>query len=406
MAFSSSQYEDQRSAKITRAPYRFQNVRRLSRGVSKIYFSVFRQLERPIQWGLLLLEPELAHRITLKMVSASEKLLPSRDDDDEVLSQRVFGLLFKNPIGVAAGLDKDAEAVSGLLNNYGFGFVEVGTVTPRRQLGNIGTRVFRLRKDDAIINRFGFNSAGMETVAARLALRARKGGVVGVNIGANKDSTDRGDDYVRLIETFAPLASYFTVNISSPNTPGLRDLQQAQALDELLERVIDARERASVNSSRKPILLKIAPDLSLSGLDDVVGIARKHQVDGMIVSNTTVTRPGSVHRDGLATESGGLSGTPLFKLSTRMLAEAFVRAEGAFPLIGVGGIDSGAAAIAKIKAGATLIQLYTALVYHGMGLVEEIKADLVAALKRGHRNSLAAMVGVDAADITAESWPT
>ncbi len=192
---------------------------------------------------------------------------------------------------------------------------------------------------------------------------------MGVNIGANRDSVDRTEDYVRLIETFAAVASYFTVNVSSPNTPGLRDLQEAKALDDLLARVIDARERVSARAGSTPVLLKIAPDLTLPDLDDVVGVARKHRVDGMIVGNTTISRPGSLRDRDKAREQGGLSGRPLFKLSTRMLAETFVRAEGAFPLIGVGGVDSGATAIAKIKAGATLLQLYTGLVYRGIGVV-------------------------------------
>ena len=236
--------------------------------------------------------------------------------------------------------------------------------------------------------------------------RRNAGGIVGVNIGANRNSTDRIDDYARLIETFSAVASYFTVNVSSPNTPGLRDLQQAKALDDLLARVIDAREKVRPRSGLTPVLLKIAPDLTLSELDDIVGVARKRRVDGMIVGNTTISRPGSLRARDKAREQGGLSGKPLFKLSTRMLAETFVRAEGAFPLIGVGGIDSGATAIAKIKAGASLLQLYTGMVYRGIGLVTEIKADLTAALKRGHRNLLASMVGTDAAAITAESWPS
>ena len=235
--------------------------------------------------------------------------------------------------------------------------------------------------------------------------RRNAGGIVGVNIGANRDSTDRSEDYARLIETFAGVASYFTVNVSSPNTPGLRDLQQATALDDLLGRVLEARERIRARAGLVPVLLKIAPDLTLPDLDDVVGVARKRRVDGMIVGNTTISRPGSLRDRERAREQGGLSGRPMFKLATRMLAETFVRAEGAFPLIGVGGIDSGATAIAKIKAGATLVQLYTGLVYRGISVVNEIKADLTAALKRGHRNSLVSMVGTDAAAITAESWP-
>src|SRR5581483_762949 len=220
---------------------------------------------------------------------------------------------------------------------------------------------------------------------------------VGVNIGANRDSADRIEDYVRLIETFAAVASYFTINVSSPNTPGLRDLQQANALDDLLARVVAARDQVSSRAGPTPVLLKIAPDLTLAELDDVVG---------MIVGNTTVTRPASLREREKAKEQGGLSGRPLFKLSTRMLAETFVRAEGAFPLIGVGGIDSGPTAIAKIKAGATLVQVYSRLIYRGIRLLHEIKSDLAAALKRGHRSSLAALVGTDAAAMTAESWPS
>jgi dihydroorotate dehydrogenase len=307
-------------------------------------------------------------------------------------------------VGLAAGFDKNAQVVDALLR-LGFGSVEIGTVTPRPQAGNPRPRLFRLEADQGVINRLGFNNDGEAAVLARLAARAGQGGIVGLNVGANRDSVDRAADYVRLIEAFAPVAGYFTVNVSSPNTPGLRDLQQAKALDELLARVVDARERVRLRAGTTPVLLKIAPDLTLSDLDDVVGIARKHRLDGMIVANTTLARPPSLRARDKAGEAGGLSGRPLFKLSTPMLAETFVRAEGAFPLIGAGGIDSGPAAIAKIKAGASLLQLYTGLIYRGIGLVAEIKADLMAALKRGHRDSLAAMVGVDAADMTAESWP-
>jgi dihydroorotate dehydrogenase len=317
---------------------------------------------------------------------------------------RAFGLNFPNPLGVAAGLDKNAQVPDALLR-LGFGFVEIGTVTPRAQSGNPRPRMFRLDGDNGVINRLGFNNEGEAAVLARLAARANEGGIVGVNVGANRDSTDRIADYVRLIGAFAPVASYFTVNVSSPNTPGLRDLQQSKALDELLARVIEVRDKATERAGPAPVLLKIAPDLTLGELDDVVGLARKHRVDGMIVGNTTISRPGSLCEREKAQQAGGLSGRPLFKLSTRMLAETFVRAESAFPLIGVGGIDSGATAIAKIKAGATLIQLYTSLVFRGLGLVSEIKRDLLAALNRGHRDSLLAMVGSDAADMTAEAWP-
>src|SRR6185312_3350587 len=348
------------------------------------------------------LDPEDAHRLALKAL----RFMPGRGRpaDPPELAVRAFGLNFPNPAGIAPGFDKNAEAPDALLR-LGFAFVEVGTITPRPQSGNPRPRLFRLDADEGVINRLGFNNDGAPAVLARLAARAKEGGVVGVNIGANRDATDRAEDYVRLIETFAPVATYFTINVSSPNTPGLRDLQQANALDDLLARVVGAREEVAPRSGPTPVLLKIAPDLTLTELDDVVGVARKRRVDGMIIGNTTISRPAALRDRAKANEQGGLSGRPLFRLATRMLAETFVRAEGAFPLIGAGGIDSGPTAIAKVKAGATLLQLYTGLVFRGVGLVGEIKSDLSAALKRGHRNSLAEMVGVDAAEMTAESWP-
>ncbi|TXJ34112.1 MAG: quinone-dependent dihydroorotate dehydrogenase [Afipia sp.] len=348
------------------------------------------------------LDPEDAHRLAI----AGLRLLPPGKPraSDPKLAVRAFGLNFPNPVGMAAGFDKNAEAPDALLK-LGFGFVEIGSVTPKPQEGNPRPRLFRLEQDSGVINRMGFNNDGAEAVLRRLAARARLGGIVGVNVGANKDSADRTADYVRLIELFAPVASYFTVNISSPNTPGLRNLQQAAALDDLLARVIDARERVRKNAGDSPLLLKIAPDLTLQELDDVVHIARSRRVDGMIVANTTLSRPATLRETAKAKEQGGLSGRPLLRLSTRMVAETYVRAEGAFPLIGVGGIDSGGAALMKIRAGATLIQLYSSLVYKGLGLVEDIKADLVSTLRRTGRDSLTEIVGADAATITAEPWP-
>jgi dihydroorotate dehydrogenase len=347
-------------------------------------------------------DPEDAHRMAIQGL----RLLPpmrSRPDDPK-LAVRAFGLNFPNPIGMAAGFDKSAEAPDALLR-LGFGFVEIGSVTPKPQAGNPRPRLFRLERDEAVINRMGFNNDGAQAVLRRLAARAHLGGIVGVNVGANKDTADRVADYVRLIETFAPVASYFTVNVSSPNTPGLRNLQQAAALDDLLAKVIDARERVRRNAGDSPVLLKIAPDLSLSELDDVVQIARSRRVDGMIVANTTLARPSTLREGVRAGEQGGLSGRPLFRLSTRMVAETYVRAEGAFPLVGVGGIDSGGAALTKIRAGASLIQLYSSLIYKGLGLVEDIKNDLSSTLLRTGRDSLSEIVGADAATITAEDWP-
>ena len=348
------------------------------------------------------LDPEDAHRMAIHGLRLLPPVRPRPDDPK--LAMRAFGLNFPNPIGMAAGFDKSAEAPDALLR-LGFGFVEIGTVTPKPQTGNPRPRLFRLERDEGVINRMGFNNDGAEAVLRRLASRAHLSGIVGVNVGANKDSPDRAADYVKLIETFAPVASYFTVNVSSPNTPGLRNLQQSAALDDLLAKVIDARERVRKNAGNSPVLLKIAPDLSLTELDDVVHVARSRRVDGMIVANTTLARPSTLRETNRLKEQGGLSGRPLFRLSTRMVAETYVRAEGAFPLIGVGGIDTGGAALTKIRAGASLIQLYSSLVYKGLGLVEDIKRDLSSTLLRTGRNSLSEIVGADAATITAEDWP-
>jgi dihydroorotate dehydrogenase len=361
---------------------------------------LFEALARPL---LRLLDAEDAHRLAIHALKFPPfvKLVA----DDPRLAVRAFGLNFPNPVGMAAGFDKHAEVPDALLR-LGFGFVEVGTVTSRPQPGNPRPRVFRLHRDRAVINRLGFNSEGAQVVLRRLAARANEGGIVGINIGANKESTDRIGDYVRLIETFAPVVSYFAVNISSPNTPGLRDLQQAETLDALLVRVMDARARMSRQAGITPVLIKIAPDLTLGELDDLVGAARRHRADGMIVGNTTVARPPMLRDRLTAQEAGGLSGLPLFALATRMLAETYVRVEGAFPLIGVGGIDSGATALAKIRAGACLVQLYSGLVFHGLRLLAGIKSDLSSALRRAGHAAIDEIVGADAAAITAEKWPT
>ncbi len=351
---------------------------------------------------LRFLDPEDAHRLAIQGL----RLLPPLrlKPDDPKLAVRAFGLNFPNPIGMAAGFDKNAEVPDALLR-LGFGFVEIGSVTPRPQEGNPRPRLFRLERDEAVINRMGFNNDGAEAVLRRLAARANLGGIVGVNVGANKDSPDRVADYVKQIELFAPVADYFTVNVSSPNTPGLRNLQQAKMLDELLARVIDARERVRTKAGDSPVLLKIAPDLSLAELDDVVHIARSRRVDGMIVSNTTLARPATLREMSRAKEQGGLSGRPLYRLSTRMVAETFVRTEAAFPLIGVGGIDSGGGALTKIRAGASLIQLYSSLIYKGLAVIDQIKSDLASTLLRTGREQLSEIVGADAATITAEPWP-
>ncbi len=343
---------------------------------------------------LRLLDAEDAHRATI----AALRLLPARTapKDDPRLAVCAFGLDFPNPVGLAAGFDKNAEVAEAMLG-FGFGFVEVGTLTPRPQPGNPRPRAFRLIEDRGVVNRYGFNNDGHAAALARLS-RRRLRGVIGVNVGANKDAQDRVADYVAGVRAFAEAASYFTINVSSPNTPGLRDLQEPEALSDLLARVIAARDAAP---ARRPVLLKIAPDLSLQQLDGVVRVARERRIDGMIVSNTTITRPETL-RAPAASQSGGLSGAPLFALSTYMLAQTYLRVDGQFPLIGAGGIESAETALAKIEAGASLVQLYSALVYEGPELVARIKAGLLAEIER-EATPLATFVGRKAQQIGART---
>jgi dihydroorotate dehydrogenase len=338
------------------------------------------------------LDPETAHRAAVTLMRMAP-IIPAPDDDPR-LAVEAFGLRFSNPVGLAAGFDKDAEVADAALR-FGFGFTEVGTLTPQPQAGNPRPRVFRLTADRGVINRYGFNNAGHVMAHRRLLAGKTRRGIVGINIGANKDAGDRVADYVAGLVRFADVADYFTLNISSPNTPGLRDLQAAQALDDLLARAIEARDGVTRRHGRKPLLLKIAPDLDLTALDDIVRIARQRRIDGMIVSNTTITRPLSLRDQSAAQEAGGLSGRPLFELSTRMLAETFLRVERQFPLVGVGGIDSGDTAFQKIRAGATLVQLYSGLVYAGIGLVGAVKQDLQRRLDSSGA-ALAAHIGEDA----------
>ena len=344
---------------------------------------------------LAALPAETAHGLTIRALAAG--LGPSADDpDDPVLATTVAGLRFANPIGLAAGFDKNGQVPDAMLR-LGFGFVEVGSVTPRPQPGNPRPRVFRLRPDRAVINRLGFNNHGMAAVAARLARRGRAGpGVLGVNVGANKDAVDRVEDYVAGIDRFARLADYLTVNISSPNTPGLRAMQSRAALDDLLARVVAARDGAAADGPPTPLFLKIAPDLTDEDARDIADVALARAVDGLIVSNTTLARPDTLtspHRG----QAGGLSGRPLFTASTRVLADMYRLTEGRLPIVGVGGVSSGGDAYAKIRAGASLVQLYTALVYEGPGLVGRIKRELASLLKRDGFASVAAAVGVDQA---------
>ncbi|HEY5797565.1 MAG TPA: quinone-dependent dihydroorotate dehydrogenase [Bosea sp. (in: a-proteobacteria)] len=341
------------------------------------------------------MDAETAHRMTVAALAAAPALRPAADDP--VLATQAFGLSFSNPVGLAAGFDKHAEAVDGALG-LGFGFVEVGGVTPLPQPGNPKPRVFRLVEDEAVINRYGLNSEGMEVVAQRLAARRARGGIVGVNLGANKDSADRAADYAVLTRRLAAVTDFLTINVSSPNTPGLRDLQAESALDDLVARAIEARDEATQGGRRTPMLLKIAPDLTLPELDGMVAVARRRGIGGMIVSNTTIARPENL-RSAAKTETGGLSGKPLFTASTKLLAETFLRVERQFPLIGVGGIDSAATAFAKIRAGADLVQFYSAMVFKGPGLVKTVKAGLATEARKAGLPKLAALVGRDAAAI-------
>jgi dihydroorotate dehydrogenase len=344
-------------------------------------------LVRPLLHGL---DAEQAHNLTLQTLAALPARRPAADDPR--LAVELLGRSFPNPVGLAAGFDKGATVPDALLG-LGFGFVEVGGVVPRPQPGNPRPRVFRLRADGAVINRFGLNSEGLDVVAGRLAARAGRPGLVGVNIGANKEAADRLADYVACTARLAPHVAFVTVNVSSPNTPGLRDLQGEAFLDELLARVVEARDGTG---ARAAVLLKIAPDITLDALDAICATALRRGVQGLVVSNTTVARPADLREATLARETGGLSGRPLFGPATKLLAETYLRVGGKVPLVGVGGIDSAEAAWTKIRAGASLVQLYSALVYQGPGLVGAIKRGLLGHLRREGLPNLAAAVGRDA----------
>ena len=335
---------------------------------------------------LLALPPERAHDLAVKSLELG--VYPRADaPDDQRLAQRLFGLDFPNPLGMAAGFDKNARVPRELLA-MGFGFVEVGTLTPRAQGGNKQPRMFRSVVDRAVINRLGFNNEGQEAALARLKDRPR--GIVGINLGAGRDSADRIGDYVTGIQRMAPVASYFTINISSPNTPGLRDLQAPEALDALLVRVQDAR--TALEGKVPPLLVKLAPDLADEDLPEVVRVILSRGADGIVVSNTTLARAG-LRDQGFAKETGGVSGRPLFARATRMLARVYQITQGKLPLIGVGGIDSGEAALAKIEAGASLLQLYTGLVFEGPGLISRIKQVLIEEMAKDGSATLAPLIG-------------
>jgi len=341
---------------------------------------------------LRLLDPEVAHGLTLRALARG---FGPRGDapDDPILAVTLWGRGFPNPIGLAAGFDKNAAAV-GPLFGLGFGFLEVGTITPRPQPGNPKPRVFRLPEDGAVINRLGFAGEGAEAAARRLARwRADGGGIVGVNLGRNRDSADAAADYAEGARALAAHGDYLVVNVSSPNTPGLRALQGRAELERLIPAVRAALAEARPGGA-PPLLVKVAPDLAADDLADIAAVALEHGIDGLIATNTTVARPPDLkgrHRG----EAGGLSGRPLFALSTRVLAELGRLTAGRVPLIGVGGVASGAEAYAKIRAGASLVQLYTGLIYQGPALVPRIKAELAALLRRDGFASVGAAVGAD-----------
>ncbi len=351
------------------------------------------------QPALLALDPEDAHELTLRALACGVYPRPTRPDAAS-LAVELWGLDFPNPLAIAAGFDKNARVFEAVLG-MGCGFAEVGTTTPRPQAGNPRPRVFRLVSDRAVINRLGFNNEGHAAALARLKARTGRG-IVAVNIGANKDSADRTADYVQGLEAFYDVASFFVVNISSPNTPGLRDLQAPTALDELLGRLMVARARLVASGKpQRPVVVKIAPDIAEADLEPVAARLLAHSVDGIAVSNTTLARSGL--RDRNRSESGGLSGRPLFRRATVVLARMHCATGGKVPLIGIGGIDSAAAALAKIEAGASLLQLYTGLIYEGAGLIGRIKDELAASCARAGVSSVAALTGTRAADWAAQS---
>ena len=337
------------------------------------------ELARP---ALFALAPETAHRTTIAALKFAPRKRPPAHGP---LATEVAGLSFPNPVGMAAGFDKDGEVPDAVLG-LGFGFVEIGSITPLPQAGNPEPRLFRLDRDRAVINRMGFNNGGADAAEARLMRRAGRPGVVGVNIGANKDSTDRIADYALLTRRFAPLASYLTVNISSPNTPGLRALQDEGALVALLEAVLDARP-----AEGPPVFLKVAPDLELADIDAIARIALDKRLGALIVSNTTIWRPPLASRD--AGEAGGLSGAPLRDLAQARLRDFRKATGGAIPLIGVGGISSAEDAWARVRAGASLVQLYSAMVYEGPGLARRIVRGMEELMRRDGFATLAEAVG-------------
>ena len=341
------------------------------------------------------LPAEIAHSTTIKMLKlgfASSKDLRGSDFSETI--SNIFELRFRNPIGLAAGFDKDGE-VFDQLAQIGPGFVEAGTLTLKPQIGNPRPRVFRLSSDNAVINRLGFNNKGIMDGLQRLSKRKDKSVVLGVNIGINKDTQTPVEDYVECLTLLRNIADYVTVNVSSPNTPGLRSFQQVEKLEELLNTLITASLNHNDANRPLPLLLKIAPDLKNEEINEIVDVAVSSGISGIIISNTTLSRPGNL-LDAKRGEAGGLSGAPLFELSTQKLAQTFLAAKQRIPIIGVGGVDSAETAYTKVKAGASLIQLYTALIYKGPRLFTEINKGLSEALKNDNIEHISEAVGIEA----------
>ncbi|WP_232495106.1 quinone-dependent dihydroorotate dehydrogenase [Novosphingobium kaempferiae] len=341
-----------------------------------------------IRPALFRIEAEKAHGLALKALKLGGTGRAPRSDP--ALAAEVAGIAFPNPVGMAAGFDKDGEVPDALLGQ-GFGFAEVGSITPLPQAGNPQPRLFRLVEDRAVINRMGFNNGGAQAAVDRLEARVSRPGLVGINIGANKDSTDRVNDYAIMAKLMAPLASYLAVNISSPNTPGLRALQDESALTGLLDAVIEARDAACGTGRRPPVFLKVAPDLEPADIDAIARIAIDKGLGALIVSNTTISRPplASAHKG----ETGGLSGAPLRDLAQQRLRDFRKATGGAVPLVGVGGIANAADAWARIRAGASLVQLYSAMVYEGPGIAKAINKGLLELMRRDGFASIAEAVG-------------
>ena len=336
------------------------------------------------------LDPEVAHDLAIKSLKIN--ILPKsffNVDQEEMLETNLFKNKIPNPIGLAAGFDKSAEVYNSLFR-FGYGFIEVGTVTPKRQLGNPKPRVFRLEKDKALINRLGFNNHGLQTISRRLADNIPEG-FLGINIGPNKDTKNKVDDYYLCLSKLAHYSSYITINISSPNTQGLRDFHNEVELENLLKGLNKIKKESKI---RQPVALKLSPDIKDSKISPIIEIIKKYKIDGLIISNTT-----NQNRDKLLdynkTEVGGLSGQPLKNISTKLIKKFYKEIKGHIQIIGVGGVDSGQSAFEKISAGASAVQLYTGMIYKGPGIVKNIKTELISILKKNNLKNITNAIGIN-----------